>query len=127
MYVDDGKIYVASESLETNVHLLRTAYIKVRTALGRWGLAIDDDKRELMHYIGQKKMVGPSPAICLPNADGSESTITVFPTIKWLGVYLDKKLLFNHHVKTLAARAENTVNGLSRLSNTVKGLSQSHL
>ncbi|KAJ7936782.1 hypothetical protein B0H13DRAFT_1463869, partial [Mycena leptocephala] len=49
------------------------------------------------------------------------------PTIKWLGVYLDKGLLFNHHVKTLAARAENTVNGLSRLSNTVKGLSQSHL
>ncbi|KAJ7923193.1 hypothetical protein B0H13DRAFT_1560236, partial [Mycena leptocephala] len=88
----------------------------VRTALGRWGLAIDDDKQELMHYIG-RKVVGPSPAIRLPNADGSESIIAVFPTIKWLGVYLDKGVLFNHHVKTLTACAENTV----------KGLSQSHL
>ncbi|KAJ7765469.1 hypothetical protein DFH07DRAFT_737701, partial [Mycena maculata] len=32
-----------------------------------------------------------------------------------------------HHVKTLAARAENTVNGLTMLSNTVRGLSQLHL
>ncbi|KAJ6617452.1 hypothetical protein B0H10DRAFT_1721732, partial [Mycena sp. CBHHK59/15] len=47
--------------------------------------------------------------------------------VKWLGVYLDSKLDFNHHVKTLAARAENTVNGLTMLSNTVRGLSQTHL
>ncbi|KAJ7935035.1 hypothetical protein B0H13DRAFT_1591196, partial [Mycena leptocephala] len=115
-------IYVASESLETNVRLLRTAYIKIRTALGRWGLAIDDAKRELQHYIGRKrgKKGTPlgNPAIRLPNSDGSEATITAFETVKWLGVYLDKSLQFDHHVKTLTARTENTVNGLTMLSNT---------
>ncbi|KAF7343444.1 putative RNA-directed DNA polymerase from transposon BS [Mycena venus] len=126
MYVDDGMIYVSSTSLDTNVLLLRRAYIRIRDALGRWGLSIDDDKRELQHYTGWKRDKG-NPTIRLPNVDGSEATVTVFDSVKWLGVYLDNKLNFNHHVKTLAARAENTVNGLTMLSNTVRGLSQTHL
>ncbi|KAJ7244145.1 hypothetical protein B0H12DRAFT_1022643, partial [Mycena haematopus] len=55
------------------------------------------------------------------------STITPSPTVKWLGVYLDRRLSFRHHVKTLSARAANTVNGLTMLSNTVRGMSQVHL
>ena len=40
---------------------------------------------------------------------------------------LDRKLLFHHHVKTNAAKGENTINALSMLANTIRGLSQVHL
>jgi hypothetical protein len=124
MYVDDGMIFVSSKSLDTNIRLLCSAYKEARAWAKEAGLDFDLVKRELMHYTRRPK--DGCPAIRLPNDDGTETTITVvFSTVKWLGVYLDRKLLFNHHVKTLAARAENTVNGLTMLSNTVRGLSQS--
>ncbi|KAL6297896.1 hypothetical protein BKA93DRAFT_713030, partial [Sparassis latifolia] len=47
--------------------------------------------------------------------------------IKWLGVYLDRQLTFNHHVKQMVIRAEKTVNGLKMLANMIKELSQMHL
>jgi retron-type reverse transcriptase len=50
MYVDDGKIYVSSNSLETNTIILKLAYLEVETWLKSTGLALDLTKRELMHY-----------------------------------------------------------------------------
>lgn len=125
MYVDDGKLFVSSRSLETNVNLLKTAYRRADNWLRSVGLAPDLTKRELMHYTRRPK--DGSPAIVLTEHDGTRSTITTTATVKWLGVFLDRKLLFNHHVKNLAARAEIAVRGLTMLANTVKGLSQAHL
>ncbi|KAJ7690555.1 hypothetical protein B0H14DRAFT_2420419 [Mycena olivaceomarginata] len=110
MYVDDGRLYVSSKSLETNI-----AYIRTRTALKREDLDTDDVKRGLQHSTCRPS--DRSPAIRLPNADGpTETTITTVPTVKWLGVYFDRRLSFKHHVKTLAGRAANmAVNGPSFL------------
>ncbi|KAH7873299.1 uncharacterized protein C8R40DRAFT_1016611, partial [Lentinula edodes] len=47
--------------------------------------------------------------------------------VRWLGVYFDRKLLFNHHVKTLAGSAGKAVGSLIMLANTVKGLSPYHM
>ncbi|CAK5263969.1 unnamed protein product [Mycena citricolor] len=126
MYADDGKIYVSSDALDTNVRLLLSAYKKIAEGLKKAGLSIDPAKRELMHY-SRRKQDNIAPAIRLPNDDGRTTTITITPTIKWLGVYLDRKLSFNHHVKTLASRAMTKVNAMTMLSNTVRGLSQVHL
>ena len=49
MYVDDGKIFVSSESLDTNIQLLKSTYNKVEEWLLKAGLAPDHTKRELMH------------------------------------------------------------------------------
>lgn len=125
MYVDDGMLIVSSESLETNNHLLAAAYKKTDAWLRKAGLSPDLTKRELMHHSKRKN--DGTPAIHLQEHDGSVSMVTVFSHVKWLGVYLDRKLTFNHHVKILAGRAENTVNGLLMLANTVCGLSQVHL
>jgi hypothetical protein len=88
---------------------------------------MDDSKRESMHYT--RHPTDRSPAIRLPNADGTGTAVAAAPTVKWLAVYLvlDRRLTFRHHVKTLAARAANTVNGITILANTVRGLSQTHL
>ncbi|KAI4293689.1 hypothetical protein K525DRAFT_148505, partial [Schizophyllum commune Loenen D] len=45
----------------------------------------------------------------------------------WLGIHLDRKLLFNDHVKIMAAKAGGAVGRLTMLSNTIRGLSQANI
>jgi len=90
------------------------------------GLSPDKDKRELMHYT-RRKRDKISPHINLTNRNGTISPILVGSTICWLGVHFDHKLLYNHHVTKMAAKAENAVACISMLANTVRGLSHYHL
>jgi ribonuclease HI len=126
MYVDDGKLYVSSNSLETNVILLKAAYHQVETWLISVGLAPDLSKREIMHYSRRRKY-DCNPPITLEDYDGTTRTIVPDKFVRWLGVHFDRKLLFNHHVKILAARGENAANSLNMLANTIRGLSHLHL
>lgn len=50
MYVDDGKLYMLSQTLESNVRMLKIAYEKAENWLQDAGLSADPSKRELMHY-----------------------------------------------------------------------------
>lgn len=94
VYVDDGKIYVSSTSLHTNVILLRLAYKEVAEWLNNAGLAPDLNKREIMHYSRRKKY-DCSPPITLQDVDGSTKTLVPDKVVKWLGVHFDKKLRFH--------------------------------
>ena len=123
MYVDDGKIYVSSTSLQTNVILLANAYKEVETWLRSAGLAPDLAKREIMHY-SRRRRYDCSPPIILHDYDGTTRTLVPDRLVRWLGVHFDRKLLFNHHVKIAAARGENA---LQMLANTVRGLSHAFL
>ena len=80
MYVDDGKLTVSSQSLDTNNYILAKAYQLVDQWLHSAGLSPDKDKRELMHYT-QRKRDKISPHINLTNRDGTISTILVGSTI----------------------------------------------
>ena len=126
MYVDDGKLTVSSQSLDTNNYILAKAYQLVDQWLHSAGLSSDKNKRELMHYTWRKRDK-ISPYINLINHDGTISTILVGSTICWLEVHFDHKLLYNHHVTKMAAKAENTVAYISMLANTVRGLSHYYL
>lgn len=68
----------------------------------------------------------PRPRIELPNDDGVTRKVLAEATVKWLGVYFDRKLLFNEHVKNMAAKADKAVSGMSMPANTIRGLSQKH-
>jgi hypothetical protein len=126
MYVDDGKIYVSSTSLQTNVILLKLAYSEVEAWLKSAGLAPDLAKREIMHYSRRKKY-DCSPPISLLDYDGVTRTLVPDRFVKWLGLHFDRKLRFHHHAKIAAAKGEAAVNALSMLANTVHGLSQTLL
>ena len=125
MYVDDGKLTVSSKSLETNVKLLAAAYYRVNQWLQKAGLTLDKDKRELMHYT--RRQQDGSPAIRLPENNGTISTIPTSSTVRWLGVYFDRKLLFNKHIAKITSKAEAAVASISMLANTIRGLSHYHL
>jgi Reverse transcriptase (RNA-dependent DNA polymerase) len=126
MYVDDGKIYVSSSSLQTNVILLQLAYKEVEAWLKSAGLAPDLAKREIMHYSRRPKY-DCNPTIVLHDYDGVSRSLVPDRYVKWLGLHFDRKLLFHHHVKIVAAKGANAVNTLSMLANTIRGLSQTLL
>jgi len=126
MYVDDGKLTVFSQLLDTNNYILAKAYQLVDQWLHSAGLSPDKDKRELMHYT-RRKRDKISPHINLTNRDGTISTILVGSTICWLGVHFNHKLLYNHHVTKMTVEAENAVAYISMLANTVQSLSHYYL
>jgi len=126
MYVDDGKLTVSSQSLDTNNYILAKAYQLVDQWLYSAGLSLDKDKRELMHYTWRKRDK-TSSHINLTNSDGITSTILVASTNRWLGVYFDCKLLYNYHVTKIVVKTENAVACISMLANTVWGLLHYHL
>ena len=126
MYVDDGKIYVSSNSLYTNVIILQLAYKEVESWLISAGLAPDLTKRELLHY-SRRRNYNCSPPISLQDYDGVTRVLVPEKTVKWLGVHFDRKLMFKHHVKIAAAKGESSVNALKMLTNTIRGLSHIHI
>ena len=125
MYVDDGKIYVSSTSLHTNIILLQLAYKEVEIWLLKAGLAPDLSERELMHYSRRPKY-DCSPHITLNDFDGVTRTHTTDRSVKWLGIHFDRKL-FHHHIKITAAKGDIAVNSLQMLANTIRGLSHTLL
>ena len=59
--------------------------------------------------------------------DGFKTKILVTPTIWWLGIHFDRKLLFNKHMKKLSAKAKAAIGCIAMLSNTIWGLSHLNL
>ena len=126
MYVDDRKLTVSSQLLDTNNYILAKAYQLVDQWLYLAGLSPDKDKKELMYYTWRKRDK-ISSYINLTNCDGTISTILISSTICWLRVHFDCKLLYNYHVTKMAVKAKNAVTCISMLANTVQGLSHYHL
>ncbi|KAF8688256.1 hypothetical protein AX14_003488, partial [Amanita brunnescens Koide BX004] len=50
-FVDDGALYTASPSLNTNVRVLSSVLLQLLTALRHIGLSVEPSKTELMHFF----------------------------------------------------------------------------
>jgi len=83
IYVDDGKLYMSSKSLETNVTHLKEAYNEAKKWLKAAGLSPDYAKRELMHYTRRKN--DGSPSISFDDGDGTHQIVKTKSTVRWLG------------------------------------------
>jgi hypothetical protein len=102
-YVDDICIYCVKDSIQECVTELRyIVYI-----LNRWcqehGFALSIEKSALLFFCRQRQI--PYTEIKLNNL-----TIPVVNEIKYLGVYLDRKLTWKAHVTYVQTRCEKGVN-----------------
>jgi ribonuclease HI len=122
LYVDDGKIYVSSQSLHTNITILERAYAFCEQWAERFGLLFDLDKRELMHHTRRTRDADLAPHITLPGPNGTLVPLQPLPVSKWLGIYWDTKLRFHEHIRQAAAKASKAVTAMRLLGNTVRGL-----
>jgi ribonuclease HI len=126
LYVDDGKIHVASKDILTNVILLRTAFLAVEKWMTDRGMKLDIDKSEAIHHSRRRcdKNTILTPISLPRQGDRDETTIIVTPSIKWLGIIFDKSLNFVQHLKDVAMKAQKAVDSLTMLGNSTRGLDQ---
>jgi hypothetical protein len=122
LYVDDGKLYVSSKSLHTNIVILERAYAFCEQWAERSGLLFDFDKRELMHHTRRTRDAEDAPHITLPGPDDTPVILAPLPVSKWLGIYWDTKLKFHEHIRQAAAKGTKAVTAMRLLGNTVRGL-----
>lgn len=117
-YIDDIALVTSSKSLEANCRLLEKAASKLfQKGLDSF-IQFDQEKIELIHFHARRSLNPDQYQIRLGNY-----LIKPQKLIKWLGIYLDPKLLFTEHVTKKVTEATRVFYQIERLSNTERGLS----
>ncbi|RAL63270.1 hypothetical protein DID88_004347 [Monilinia fructigena] len=105
-YADDIAIYRASKSVESNVAMLERDIRQIM----RWGamnkVAFAPEKLEMIHLSRKRNASSPSVAV---SPELIISPVTAVgegqPALRWLGVWIDRKLSFKRHVSERASKA----------------------
>ena len=126
-YVDDYGLLAIGHSHEENMAALEDAAQVLVASLDRIGLRIDPSKSDLMHFSWRKQTVDIPPLRI--NLYGKDYELSPPKTgfMRWLGVFLDKKLTYRHHIKAMTDRGRTITAGLQCLGNTIRGINQSNL
>ena len=115
-FIDDVAIEVESKSAELNCKLLNEIVQKVFQWADRNAVKFDDEKSELIHFESFNK--SSVDTIKLSNNTILKSKLNV----KWLGIYMDRKLKFKKHVQNRVAFASRVLHLINRLQNSEWGL-----
>ncbi|KAE8228115.1 hypothetical protein CF326_g6966 [Tilletia indica] len=121
-YVDDGGLRVQGPTVEENCRALEEAYATSLEWAEANGLWFDSVKRELIHFPPTTR----PPAELLPVSLGPTDADVVQPVardtaVRWLGIWFSPTLTWEHHVRTVCAKARSAVGCLRMLANTVRG------
>ena len=131
-FVDDGLLYCSSRKPSQNVQRIKQCLDQLQDTLAAFGLFIDVDKTELIHFPGFAKGKGGRKLVALPNdppiqmrnlqASGRVVTIEPKQCIRYLGFYFDSGLTWNAHVTFYFNRAFSTIRALRMLGSSIRGL-----
>jgi Reverse transcriptase (RNA-dependent DNA polymerase) len=126
MYVDDGNILAWGPSYRLVTNTLTRHFADCLGWLKRAGLTIESSKTEVIFYSltrARPHIHGPRPSsITLPSDNNGTVTITSSKNVRYLGLFIDHKLTWHHHVKVMATRACRTLKALHLLGNSIHGL-----
>ena len=100
--------------MEENCEKLQTAVQELFHLQSECCIQFDLNKSDLIHFFSEnlEEVKFTSELILKPKN-----------VVRWLGVWLDTKLLFKFHVEKKVADAERVLSSIIRLSNTERGLS----
>jgi hypothetical protein len=110
--VDDIVIYTLSRKIESNCQRLNQAIFKTFEWARENAIKFDNSKSEMIHVELKKQM--STNSITLSN----ERTLKSQKNVKWLEIYIDRKLILKEHVNKRIANAKRTLYAISRLQNT---------
>ncbi|KAJ6785029.1 hypothetical protein PWT90_10770 [Aphanocladium album] len=117
-YADDTAMLFTGDSLEDTTRQANEAIV----AMESWGrgeaIHFDPAKTEIMHFSRRPEDHKNSPIIY-----HGEKKIRASQSMRWLGIWLDKKLTFNHHINKWSQKARGVINHLRVMNNTVRGMS----
>jgi hypothetical protein len=123
LYVNDGAIYTVSATLKATTESAQSKYETVLTWLHDNGLQTDAAKTELITFTPKctnPKFVGPpiyGARYTLPIGDTYH--VSTVKSLRYLGVYLDHRLDWTHHVTIMANHTRSTIRGVSLLGNSI--------
>ncbi|KJZ68476.1 hypothetical protein HIM_01090 [Hirsutella minnesotensis 3608] len=113
-YADDTAILCVGQSLEQTSQKA-SEYLQ---ELVNWGAAngisFDPEKTEVMHFSPRRRETKPP----VRHGDVEKRPETA---MRWLGLWLDRKLTFKTHVEKWTAKAQTVANHIRSLGNTRRG------
>src|SRR5204862_2894277 len=114
-YINDIALATSGRKESDNVKELTKAARKAFQWADQNAVSFDDSKSELMHFTRRRELKGGNEMdILLPNG----TRITPSQELRWLGIWLDRKMTFNQHVNRKIASASRVLQEIQHLSNT---------
>ena len=127
-FVDDGALFTASPSLQTNVRVLSTLLVQLLTALDNIGLSIEPSKTELIHFFAFR-LAPSSRTLAVTHQpplvfDWNDHTHTVSPCKVWryLGFFFTPSLDWSYHVQHYANKGFSSIRACGMLGNSLRGI-----
>ena len=127
MYIDDGAIYATSATIKGALNSVKEGYTQTLDWLFRNGLTADPDKCELMTFTHNrtrpdKTRMSPPEITYVDPTHGQQHLKPSKDPIRYLGIYIDQKLNWDHHTTVMANRGKSTIRGINILGNSVRGI-----
>ena len=108
IFADDTNVFASSPSIRDLEKLMNEELAKIKEWCDLNKLSINIKKTNYMTVKSPKKKPG-NTNIKLPNNNGNSDIIEKTDHIKYLGVFLDEKLSWKHHIAYVCSRiARNT-------------------
>ena len=115
LYADDTAITSTSYRTDTITNRLQKAYHRLKTFYNKWKIKINDEKTQTILFTKRR-----------PLSNRNIFNFSWSTKIKYLGVYLDNKLTFTHHIDYTCNRALKTLCKMYPYFNRTSSLSISN-
>ena len=109
-YIDNFTIIVTSNLAKINCKKLEGIALKLISKAKETAISFNISKMELIHFYNKYTTIEEGLKL-------GDTEISPKPLVRWLGVFLDLKLMFKQHVETRISKAKIAFYLVRRLGN----------